>query len=693
MTRRAADWVSGHTFLVVVILYGIALGLRLYQYSHLTNTLMAHVLLMDEAYYRSEAQNILLGVPQPTDSWFMTPLYPYFLSAIFLVRDAPVAAYLVQMILGAALAPLAFVLARRLMGPLWGVVAGLAVATFAPLVFFEGLLLVESLVTVSLTASFVLAVGGRQAPARAAVSGLLLGIAILGRGSNAVLLPVWLLWFWFAERSSAAGSAERPAPASIPRWKRAWKPAWLWCAAGCLVTLLPLLAYNATHARQPLFLTANGGFNLYLGNGPQATGIFQLPEDLDLAQDPLALRYVQRNIQRPVTASEAQHFWMQKTLEHVREHPGRAVQLVAWKLLLFWNRTSFPQVEGFETAIETLPLSRWPFWRSLLVLPLALLAVGIVILDRRHPEAAARRFLVASVLLYSAAIALFFITDRYRMGILPLVIVLALLPFEAAVRAWTRHRRWMVLPMAVALALLVHLTDSHRLAIDRTRMRRDIHVHDALRFAKAERYEAAVDEYRQALQLDPDDPEILDGLARLYARAGLDSLALDQLEGLLRDHPESARSWYNLGNLYRRLQRHEDAIDAFERSLALEPQREAAWNNLGESYRALGDTLRAEQAYRRALDLVPGHEQAWNNLGALLALRGDVAAAEDAFRSAIRSNPRYVPGWTNLAILLTNAGRYEEALDAWRMILRIEPRNPLARDTVRRIEEAREGSS
>ena len=687
MWQRLSEWLTRNPWMVVVALYAMALLLRLFYYSSLGNTLMAHVLLMDEAYYQNEARNLLLGVPQPTDSWFMTPLYPYFLSIVFWFRDSPMAAYLVQMILGAGLAPLIYLVGLKVLRPLAALVCAVGVATFAPLVFFEGLILVESLVAVALTSGLVCALYSRGRWRWSLASGVLLGIAILGRGSNIVLVPIWWAWLWWgaSSESSVASSDTTRGAGSLARTRR---QACLAHFVGIALTLAPLFLYNATHAKQPLFLTANGGFNLYLGNGPQATGIFQLPRGLDLAQDPLALRYVQRRIQQPVTASEAQRFWMQETVSHVREHPGRAAQLLVWKFVLFWNRTSFPQVEGFETAIVDLPLSRPPFWRSLWILPFALVGVALVFLWRQHPQAAARRFIALTVLGYSIAIALFFITDRYRMAILPLTLVLAMLPLDSLVALWQRHKRLQLLGLIAALAALVYLTAGSRLAIDHTRMRRDIHVHDALRFAKAQRYEAAVVEYRQALQLAPNDADLLDGLARLYARAGEDSLALDQLRGLLRDDPDNARSWYNLGNLYRRLGQQQNAVDAYQRSLEIEPLREAAWNNLGEAYRALGDTVQAESAYRRAVDIVPGHEQAWNNLGGLLAMRGDGRQAEAAFRRAITANPRYVPGWTNLAILLTNDGRYEEAIEAWRTILRIRPDHPLAQNTLRRIEEA-----
>ena len=78
-------------------------------------------------------------------------------------------------------------------------------------------------------------------------SGLLLGIAVLGRGSNLVFLPLWLFWF-----------LTRP---SRPELRRRRHPGMSFLL-GCLLPLAPLFLYNMTHAKQPLLLTANGGFNL-----------------------------------------------------------------------------------------------------------------------------------------------------------------------------------------------------------------------------------------------------------------------------------------------------------------------------------------------------------------------------------------------------------------------------------------------
>ena len=674
---------------MAILLYVGALVLRWLHWRVYKESLLARVFLMDEAYYHAEGWNLVRGVPPASDSWFMTPVYPYFLSLVFRVTgDSPPGAYAVQMLAGAVAAPLAFVLARRLMSNVWALAAGVAVASFAPMIFFESLFLVEWFILVTWLAATTLLVRAPHGRLHAFFGGTLLGLATLGRGSNALLmlpLALWLVW-----RNLGAGPTDGTRRA-VRMSRRVWaSPATRQAArfiAGWAVVLLPLFSYNLTHAQQPLLFTANAGFNLYLGNGPDATGIFQLPERIDLAQDPLALRYVQRHTGKPTTASEASRFWTLETWKWVRQHPFMTLRLFVWKLVLFWNQFEIPQVESFRSVAPMFPLGRAPYWSHNWMLPVGLVGALLMFINavrrmRTKPEdldpADRNGLLVAAgVSLYAVSIALFFITDRYRIAAMPQLIVLSLYTccrIDSNLRTGSRAA---ALGIALSAGLAMLLTHPDLLHVDRAKVQRDLLVHDALRFANAGAFDAAVEAYELALAGAPDDPDLRDGVARLYARAGRDTLAITTLLDLLRVQ-ESARSWYNLGNVYRRVERNADAVAAYRRALELEPRREAAWNNLGESYRALGDTAAAADAYLHAIAIVVGHEQALNNLAALRAAQGDARAAESGFRAAVAANPRYVPAWTNLAILLSGSARYAEALEAWRMIQTLDPDNALA---------------
>ena len=663
LLARLESAIVAHPSACGIVLFVWALGVRMLYLVSFHDTLVARVPLMDEAFYHAEAWSIARGAPGLSDAYFMTPLYPWFLSFVFRWVGDGTPAYAVQLLLGAFVAPLTFAVARRALPAVLATAIAAALACFAPMVFFEALYLVEGLVLLALLAATYAAV---TAPRRSTpwAAGALLGIAVLGRGSNLLLAIPFAVWFarrpGFGRGIARAGSF----------------------VAAMLLVLTPLLVRNALYAGRPWLLTANAGFNFYLGNGPQASGIFVRLPGLDLAQDPLTLRYVQRELRRPITVAEASDHWFARTRAWVRAHPGKTVALYFWKLLLFWNRLSIPQVEGFTSAAAGTALASAPFWHRFDFLPFALVGTALALvtgLRRRRsadstPERAATRTLVAAcIATYSISIALFFITDRYRVPALPWLAIGSGILLQDLIAAYRPAERWRLLALLPALGGAFLLTDPSALRINRRMMARDLHVHTSLRHARAGDFDQALAEYRAAVALDPANPELRDGLARMLSRAGNDSLAIGEFRALLEQHPDDGSAWYNLGNAYKRTGRATEALVAYRRSLDLPPEREAAWNNAGEVFRALGDTARAAEAYRHALAIVPNYDRALNNLAALRAAQGDGRSAEAGFRAAIDANPRYLPALTNLAILLGDTGRGEEARKIWRRILTIEP--------------------
>ena len=133
--------------LAAACLFAIALVLRALHWWSFRDTLAARVFLMDEAYYHEEALNLARGLSNPTDSYFMTPLYPLFLSLVVrLAGDATSVVLALQLGLGALAAPFVFVLARRALPPVWAAAAAVAMASCAPVIFYEAVLLVEWMV-------------------------------------------------------------------------------------------------------------------------------------------------------------------------------------------------------------------------------------------------------------------------------------------------------------------------------------------------------------------------------------------------------------------------------------------------------------------------------------------------------------------------------------------------------------------
>ena len=82
----------------------------------------------------------------------------------------------------------------------------------------------------------------------------------------------------------------------------------------------------------------------------------------------------------------------------------------------------------------------------------------------------------------------------------------------------------------------------------------------------------AVDAYAKALELNPDDPDILTDQGVMYRRLGWFDKAIDNFIQANKLNPNHQQSLYNLGIVYRYdLQDFDKAIDAWSRFLALNP--------------------------------------------------------------------------------------------------------------------------
>ncbi len=107
-------------------------------------------------------------------------------------------------------------------------------------------------------------------------------------------------------------------------------------------------------------------------------------------------------------------------------------------------------------------------------------------------------------------------------------------------------------------------------------------------------------------------------------QAGLDKYqdALNDYNQALEIEPNLPQAWNGKGNLYFLAERYDDAIDAYERSLALNlPEPHVAYFNLGLVYDKMGDEALAVKNLNMALELVPDWAPARNKLQSLQARR------------------------------------------------------------------------
>jgi Flp pilus assembly protein TadD len=119
------------------------------------------------------------------------------------------------------------------------------------------------------------------------------------------------------------------------------------------------------------------------------------------------------------------------------------------------------------------------------------------------------------------------------------------------------------------------------------------------------RYAAAVEQFRNALEIDPDYRFARFDLGRALIAAGRPGDALAELDLFLQAHPEDVDAWRSRGSALLLLQDYARAESAFRKVLSQQMTDAGAWYNLGLSLEYQDRPRDAENAYAQALHLDP----------------------------------------------------------------------------------------
>jgi len=165
------------------------------------------------------------------------------------------------------------------------------------------------------------------------------------------------------------------------------------------------------------------------------------------------------------------------------------------------------------------------------------------------------------------------------------------------------------------------------------------HIARGSELARKADYALAEQEYRAALQIDPDNAELYVSLAYVMI-------------------PQ---------------QKWDDTVTAARQAIKLDSENDMAHNNLGVALGSKGDLDNAITEFRAALRLNPNYEVAHDNLGVALGINGDVDGAIAEYREAIRLNPKYEVAHYNLGVALERKGDKPGALEEYHSASVLKP--------------------
>ena len=147
---------------------------------------------------------------------------------------------------------------------------------------------------------------------------------------------------------------------------------------------------------------------------------------------------------------------------------------------------------------------------------------------------------------------------------------------------------------------------------------------------REKRWPEAEADFRKALALSPDQPQVLNylGYSFLERKENLDE-ALDMIERAVAARPDSGHIVDSLGWAYYRLGRYDEAVVQMERAISLMPDDSVVNDHLGDVYWAVGRKREAEFQWRRALSFGPETEEETQRIRRKLEIGLDAVLAEE----------------------------------------------------------------
>ncbi|MCU0511492.1 MAG: DVUA0089 family protein [Anaerolineae bacterium] len=185
-------------------------------------------------------------------------------------------------------------------------------------------------------------------------------------------------------------------------------------------------------------------------------------------------------------------------------------------------------------------------------------------------------------------------------------------------------------------------------------------------------YQRAVDLYTRALELDPDNADVLNSRGFSYSQLGEHTLALVDFERAAELNPDSAIIFYNLGFTRRQLDDYEGAIVAYDRSIELNAGDADAYEGRAYAYYNLRNYPAAIEDFIRALELAPDRVSALNGRGDAYYFQGDYTAAAADFSAALAIEPENAYALYSRGYALAALGQDEAACADLRRYLELD---------------------
>jgi len=521
------------------ILWFILAGALILRWLHLliaSSSDLVRIPIIDSSFYHQWAVSISKGNLIGDTIFFMSPLYPYLTGLVYSILGvAPWKIMAIQGLLGVTTVYFVFKIGSRLVNSRVGLIAAGSAAIYSPFIFYDSTLLTSSIILLlsALILNYSLEIllpenKDTETDDKLEINpsvywklGVVIGLSALARPLVLIFMPFLIFAFFrsFGEN---------------------WIKRSLHVIVAIAIILAPVGIRNLIIGEEFTLTTSSAGMNLYVGNNPEATGLYWEAPFLTSVEpwfeDEDYRRVASESVERSLTTREAGRYWMRKSMDWIINNPVDYLKLLGHKAFYFLNRTEFANNVSIYMGKDVSPLVKFNPFSFWIIGPLGF--GGLFLIWRRFGWRHAQ-ILWLWLAAYFVGALLFFVASEYR---LPILLVLhigaAYFIFELIERIKEKKIE-PILNTLLAGLILLPLVNLRTDFIERGENSRMDQFNYGNTLLKQSNYPEAIKRFEKAIEIDPYFSEGLLKLAEVYYRTGQKEKATEIGQRVGLDNPET----------------------------------------------------------------------------------------------------------------------------------------------------------
>jgi tetratricopeptide (TPR) repeat protein len=195
----------------------------------------------------------------------------------------------------------------------------------------------------------------------------------------------------------------------------------------------------------------------------------------------------------------------------------------------------------------------------------------------------------------------------------------------------------------------------------------------------------AIDEYKKALELDPNNSSIYSEMAESYLRNSRLRDATETAQKAVQIDPNNIEAHKLLSTIYLQtisranaqqppsVETINSAIREFEEIVRIDPTERQSFLMLGELYKIKGERDKAAQIYKQFLGIEPGSEEGVTALAKLQMEAGNYKEAVDLLEQFVKQRPDSDSALQTLGEAYSAVQEFSKAADAYKQAAELEP--------------------